>query len=65
MALFAWVSASLPRTTRTIGAWIADSFGLEYSHAGLIALLHRLNLAYRKGFVAKLTLGIPVGNRVG
>ena len=48
VALFAWVSASLPRNTRTIGAWIADSFGLEYSHAGLIALLHRLNLAYRK-----------------
>ncbi len=47
-ALFAWVSARLPRNTRAIGAWIADSFGFEYSHAGLIALLHRLKLAYRK-----------------
>jgi transposase len=27
-ALFAWVSAHLPRNTRAIGAWIADSFGL-------------------------------------
>jgi transposase len=47
-ALFAWVSAHLPRNTRAIGAWIADNFGFEYSHAGLIALLHRLKLAYRK-----------------
>jgi len=47
-ALFAWVSARLPRNTRAIGAWIVDSFGIEYSHAGLIALLHRLKLSYRK-----------------
>lgn len=47
-ALFTWVSASLPRNARTIGAWIVDSFGIEYSHAGLIALLHRLKLSYRK-----------------
>ena len=47
-ALFTWVSASLPRNARTIGAWIAGSFGIEYSHAGLIALLHRLKLSYRK-----------------
>ena len=47
-ALFTWVSASLPRNTRAIGAWIVGSFGIEYSHAGLITLLHRLKLAYRK-----------------
>src|SRR5258706_3155247 len=47
-ALFTWVSANLPRNTRAIGAWIVDSFGIEYSHTGLIALLHRLKLAYRK-----------------
>jgi transposase len=47
-ALFDWVRAILPRNTRAIGAWIADSFGVAYSHAGLIALLHRLKLAYRK-----------------
>jgi transposase len=47
-ALFDWVSTSLPRNTRTIGAWIVKTHGVEYSHAGLIALLHRLKLGYRK-----------------
>jgi len=47
-ALFDWVRTTLPRTTRTIGAWIAGMYGIEYSHAGLIALLHRLGLDYRK-----------------
>ncbi len=47
-ALFDWVRTTLPRNTRTIGAWIAKTHGVEYSHAGLIALLHRLGLDYRK-----------------
>jgi transposase len=46
--LFEWVRSTLPRTTRTIGAWIATTYGIEYSHAGLLALLHRLGLDYRK-----------------
>ena len=48
VALFDFVRATLPRNTRTIGAWIARTHGVEYSHAGLIALLHRLKIAYRK-----------------
>jgi transposase len=48
-ALKAWVSASLPRTTRQVGAWIEQHFGLVYeSRSGLIALLHRLGLDYHK-----------------
>lgn len=47
-ALFEWVRTTLPHNTRTIGAWIAKMYGVEYSHAGLIALLHRLGLDYRK-----------------
>ena len=47
--LKAWVAASLPRSTRQIGAWIEQEFGLVYeSRSGLIALLHRLGLAYHK-----------------
>ncbi len=45
----AWVRATLPRSTRQVGAWIAKEFGLVYeSRSGLIALLHRLGLEYRK-----------------
>ena len=45
----AWVGAALPRSTRQIGAWIEKEFGLVYeSRSGLIALLHRLGLAYHK-----------------
>ena len=44
-----WVGATLPRTTRQIGAWIEKEFGLVYeSRSGLIALLHRLGLEYHE-----------------
>jgi transposase len=47
-ALVDWVRIGLPRNTRIIGAWIAKTHGVAYSHAGLLALLHRLKLVYRK-----------------
>jgi len=48
-ALKAWVTASLPRNTRQVGAFIAKKFGIVYeSRSGLIALLHRLGLEYHK-----------------
>jgi transposase len=47
--LKAWVSAALPRSTREIGAWIEREFCTAYAgRSGLIALLHRLGLTYRK-----------------
>ena len=48
-ALKAWIAATLPRSTRQVGACIEREFGVVYeSRAGLIALLHRLGLEYRK-----------------
>jgi transposase len=48
-ALKAWVAATLPRSTRQVGAWLKKEFGLVYeSRSGLIALLHRLGLEYHK-----------------
>jgi transposase len=48
-ALKVFVSATLPRSTRQVGAFIEREFGLVYeSRSGLIALLHRLGLAYHK-----------------
>jgi transposase len=48
-ALKAWVNATLPRTTRDVGAWIEKQFGLVYeTRSGLVALLHRLGLEYHK-----------------
>jgi transposase len=47
--LKAWVTASLPGSTRQIGAFITAQFGFSYeSRSGLIALLHRLGLEYHK-----------------
>lgn len=47
--LKAWVAATLPRSTRHVGAWIEQEFGLVYEgRSGLIALLHRLGLEYHK-----------------
>ena len=48
-ALKAWVAATLPRSTRVIGAWIAAAFDVVYeSRSGLIKLLNRLGLEYGK-----------------
>jgi transposase len=47
--LIAWVAATLPRSTRQVGAYIEKEFGVVYeSRPGLIALLHRLGLEYSK-----------------
>ena len=47
--LKAWISATLPRTTREVGAWIEKQCGIEYQgRSGLIALLHRLGMEHRK-----------------
>ena len=47
--LKAWISETLPRTTRAVGAWIARECGIEYqTRSGLIALLHRLGMEHRK-----------------
>jgi transposase len=44
-----WIAATLPRTTREIGAWIEAECGITYeSRSGLIALLHRLGMEHRK-----------------
>lgn len=47
--LTAWVSATLPHSTRQIGAWIERHYGVRYeTRSGLIALLHRLGLEHRR-----------------
>ena len=48
-ALKVFVATTLPRSTREVGAFITQEFGLVYeSRSGLIALLHRLGLEYHK-----------------
>jgi transposase len=47
--LKAWITETLPRSTREIGAWIEREFGIAYQgRSGLIALLHRLGMEHRK-----------------
>lgn len=47
--LKAWISETLPRTAREIGAWIEQESGVEYQgRSGLIALLHRLGMEHRR-----------------
>jgi len=44
-----WIAATLPRSTRQVGAYIEREFGVVYeSRSGLIALLHRLGLEYHR-----------------
>jgi hypothetical protein len=47
--LKAWITATLPPSTRTVGAWISAECGIEYqTRSGLIALLHRIGMEHRK-----------------
>jgi transposase len=47
--LKSWITQTLPRTTRHVGAWIEQEFAIVYqSRSGLIALLHRLGMEHRK-----------------
>src|SRR5215216_2282348 len=47
-AVKAFVTKRLPRSTNAVGAWLKKNFAIEYSHSGLITLLHRLGFEYRK-----------------
>ena len=47
--LKAWITETLPRTTREVGAWIETECGIaDQGRSGLIALLHRLEMEHRK-----------------
>jgi hypothetical protein len=46
--LKAWITVTLPRTTREVGAWIETECVTYDSRSGLIALLHRLGMEHRK-----------------
>ena len=44
-----WVAATLPRTTRDVGAWIEAQFGVVCeSRSGLIMMLNRLGMTWHK-----------------
>jgi len=48
-ALKAWITETLPRTSREVGAWIEVTFGIEYAaKSAVIALLHRLGMEHRR-----------------
>lgn len=47
--LKAWITETLPRTSREVGAWILAKFGIEYrAKSAVIALLHRLGMEHRR-----------------
>ena len=47
--LKSWIAETLRRTTRHVGAWIEQEFGIVYqSRSGLVTLLHRLGMEHRK-----------------
>ena len=49
--LKSWITETLPRTTREVGAWIVRECGPDrayQSRSGLVALLHRLGMEHRK-----------------
>lgn len=50
--LKAWITETLPRTTREVGAWTEQECGIAYQgRSGLTVLLHRLGMEHRKPMV--------------
>jgi transposase len=47
-SLVDWVDETHPTTRRIVGAWLKRVFDVSYSKAGLIALLNRVGLVFRK-----------------
>jgi len=47
-AMADWVDETHPTSTRQIGRWIKKSFGPSYSRSGLVKLLSRAGLIFRK-----------------
>ena len=44
-----WISETLPRSSRDVGIYIAERFGVDYqARSGLIKLLHRLGMEHRR-----------------
>jgi len=47
--VYDWACRTLPRSIREVGSFIRNEFGIDYkSRSGLINLLHRIGLEYRK-----------------
>jgi len=47
--LTAWVTRVVPKSTRAVGGFIEQRFGVDFaSRSGLVALLHRLGFVHRK-----------------
>jgi transposase len=44
--LIAWLDQTFPRDTKQVAAYISDRFSVDYSHAGIISLLHRIGFSY-------------------
>ena len=54
----------MPRSTRQVGAWIDQEFGLiDESRSRLIALLHRLGLVYQKANSSRTSTTRQIGRR--
>lgn len=44
--LILWIEEVFPKDTNQVLAYIAEQFSVDYSHSGLISLLHRLGFDY-------------------
>ncbi len=52
--LKAWIAETMPGSTRAVGLRIEAQFGIDYrSRSGLVALLRRLGMVYRKSDAVK------------
>ena len=47
-AFVEWVDETHPTSRKIAGAWLRKIFGLDYSKPGLIALMNRVGLVFRK-----------------
>ena len=62
-ALGEWIDEAVPTSTRQIGAWLRQRFGVSYTRSGLVKLLAGIGFVFRKPQVVPRTIDAEAQRR--
>jgi len=62
-ALGEWIDQAVPTSTRQVGSWLRQSFGVSYTRSGLVKLLAATGFVFRKPQVVPRTIDAEAQQR--
>jgi hypothetical protein len=62
-ALGKWIDETVPTSTRQIGSWLRQSFGVSYTRSGLVKLLAGIGFVFHKPKVVPRTIDVEAQRR--